>query len=192
MHMAIKHKKGSLRIIGGQWRSQLVRFSGSHSLRPTPDAVRETLFNWLTPIVQGATCLDLFSGSGALGFEAASRGALRVDLVDQNQHVCQQLLRTRESLSADQVHIHYQGALRFLADTHHRFNIVFLDPPFQSSLSTQIIKAIEQSKILHDQSLVYLEKSKKYADPVIPRNWKIFKEKTTASIVYRLYERRHS
>ncbi len=120
-----------MRIIGGQWRSRIVRFPDAQSLRPTPDRLRETLFNWLGQDLTGKVCLDLFAGSGALGFEAASRGARHVVMVEQNAGVCRALQETQALLCADQVEMHRADALGFLKTDARRYDVVFLDPPFQ-------------------------------------------------------------
>ena len=180
--------RGRLRIIGGRWKRHTLKFAGGTDLRPTPDAVRETLFNWLAPVIEGSSCLDLFSGSGALGFEAASRGASRVDLVDHNRSVYRQLVHTREALSATQVHIHCEDAQAFLATAEGHFNIVFLDPPFRSELVVRIITALEHSGVLKAQCLVYVETSRKDSEPNLSDNWRLNKEKKTGNVAYRLYE----
>ena len=120
-----------MRIIGGQWRSRIVRFPDAPSLRPTPDRLRETLFNWLGQDLTGKTCLDLFAGSGALGFEAASRGARQVVMVEQNTDACRALRETQTMLCAERVEIHRADAFRFLKTDARLFDVVFLDPPFQ-------------------------------------------------------------
>jgi 16S rRNA (guanine966-N2)-methyltransferase len=183
-----KHQRGSLRIIAGRWKRQTIRFAGPDDLRPTPNAVRETLFNWLTPVIKNATCLDLFAGSGALGFEAASRGAGRVDLVDHDRSVYRQLVSTRDTLSANQAHIHCEDALAFLSTTAYGFDIVFLDPPFRSRFTAKIITALERSSALKRQSLVYLETHKQYGEPKLPETWHLYREKKTGQVAYRLYE----
>lgn len=186
--MTSTDQKGSLRIIAGKWKRHLIHFVGPADLRPTPDAMRETLFNWLTPAIQGATCLDLFSGSGALGFEAASRGAHQVHLVDHNHVVFKQLLQTREDLGAEQVHIYYKDAVKFLEICEHRFNIVFLDPPFQSCFSEEVCLILENSNILLDQGLIYLERPKKGGSAFLSKSWEIYRENATGSIIYGLYK----
>ena len=186
--MTSKYQCGSLRIIAGRWKRKTIRFVGPDDLRPTPDAVRETLFNWLAPVIEGASCLDLFSGSGALGFEAASRGASRVDLVDHDCNVYQQLVKTRDALSASQVHIYCKDALKYLATTAGRFNIVFLDPPFRSRFATQVVTALNRSDALKLPSLVYLEIPKEDNEPDLPENWRLYREKKTGRLAYRLYE----
>ena len=186
--MVPKYQRGSLRIIAGQWKRQIIHFVGPDDLRPTPNMVRETLFNWLAPVINGASCLDLFSGSGAIGFEAASRGAGRVDLVDHDRTVYQQLVHTRDTLSADKVHVHCEDALAFLTTTSNRFNIVFLDPPFRARFASRIITALERSGALKPESLVYLETSKRENEPNLPETWHLYREKKTGRVAYRLYK----
>ena len=120
-----------MRIIGGQWRSRIVHFPDAQSLRPTPDRLRETLFNWLGQDLTGKTCLDLFAGSGALGFEAASRGARQVVMVEQDAGVFRALRQTQAMLCAEQVEMHRADAVGFLKTDARRYDVVFLDPPFK-------------------------------------------------------------
>jgi 16S rRNA (guanine966-N2)-methyltransferase len=124
---------GLVRIIGGTLRSRRIAVAARPGLRPTPDRVRETLFNWLGQELDGLACLDLFAGSGALGFEAASRGAARVVMVDSDHLAVQSLHENRERLRLAQVDIVQAGALAFLAATRLRFDVVFLDPPFRQN-----------------------------------------------------------
>ena len=124
-------KTNQLRIIGGQWRSRIVRFPDAQSLRPTPDRLRETLFNWLGQDLTGKTCLDLFAGSGALGFEAASRNARQVVMVEQNAGVYRALRETQVMLAAGQSEIVRADAFGFLKTDVRRYDVIFLDPPFQ-------------------------------------------------------------
>src|SRR5882672_2237424 len=116
-----------VRIIGGKWRSRIVRFPPRPQIRPTPDRVRETLFNWLGQRLDGLACLDLFAGSGALGFEAASRGAARVVLVENDRAAFASLQKAKELLAADRIETVLEDALRFLATSKERFDVVFLD-----------------------------------------------------------------
>jgi 16S rRNA (guanine966-N2)-methyltransferase len=124
---------GALRIVGGKYRSRKLRVPLRPGLRPTPDRVRETLFNWLGQDLSGLACLDLFAGSGALGFEAASRGALQVVLVEKDRVALAELERSRETLGAAQVQIAGGDALVQLARMAMRFDVVFLDPPFRQN-----------------------------------------------------------
>jgi 16S rRNA (guanine966-N2)-methyltransferase len=184
---SIRNKRGSIRIVGGIWKSQMIRFSGPADLRPTPDLVRETLFNWLAPTIQGTTCLDLFAGSGALGFEAASRGARLVDLVDYDRNTYQRLSSTRKQLSADQVHIYCDEALSFLTNCNRSYDLVFLDPPFDSNLATHAATMLQRVGALNKKSLVYLETAREDIQPILPVNWVLYREKTTGRVCYQLY-----
>ena len=148
---------GTLRVIGGKYRSRLIRVAACPGLRPTPDRVRETLFNWLGQDLGGLACLDLYAGSGALGFEAASRGAARVVLVEKDRTAVAQLERSRAALGADQVTIVCSDAAAYLARDHERpgarprdherpgarpsvrFDVVFLDPPFRQNAVPEIL-----------------------------------------------------
>ena len=124
---------GRVRIVAGRWRSRLIDVPARPDLRPTPDRVRETLFNWLGQRLEGCACLDLYAGSGALGFEAASRGAARVVMVESDRAVLAALRRSRERLGADEVEIVAGDALEYLARAGERFDVVFLDPPFRQN-----------------------------------------------------------
>lgn len=131
--------KGTLRVIGGKYRSRLIRVPSLRGLRPTPDRVRETLFNWLGQDLTGLACLDLFAGSGALGFEAASRGAVRVVMVEKDRAAVAELERSRAALGAEQVAIIGSDAMVFLAKARERFDVVFLDPPFRQNALPAIL-----------------------------------------------------
>ncbi|WP_269473280.1 16S rRNA (guanine(966)-N(2))-methyltransferase RsmD [Kineobactrum salinum] len=127
--------RNTLRIIGGRWRSRRLDFVASEGLRPTTDRVRETLFNWLAGAIRGARCADLFSGSGALGLEALSRGAAHCDFVDTHRASVEAVRRHLRDLRAeDQAACHHCSAGTFLARGSERFDIVFLDPPFGQEL----------------------------------------------------------
>ena len=128
-----------VRIIGGQYRRRLLDFPGSAGLRPTPDRVRETLFNWLGQDLPGWSCLDLFAGSGALGFEAASRGAGRVIMIERERAAIDALEKNRTVLGATQVDILRADALAWLANSHETFDLVFVDPPFDSHLASTVL-----------------------------------------------------
>ena len=127
--------KSKLRIIAGDWRSRQLVFADTPGLRPTPSRVRETVFNWLQQDVRGSRCLDLFAGSGALGFEAASRGAKSVVMVENNAMACRLIKENTVKLSADQIKIKQADVFNFLAGDAAPFNIVFLDPPFFKGLA---------------------------------------------------------
>ena len=135
----LQRNRGRLRIIGGQWKRHTLYFKGGADLRPTPDAIREKLFNWLAPVIEGACCLDLFCGSGALGFEAASRGAAQVVLVDNNRQCYEEINKNRVRLGAQQIRVFCEDALEWLGSNNQTFDIVFLDPPYNSDLAPAVL-----------------------------------------------------
>jgi 16S rRNA (guanine966-N2)-methyltransferase len=128
-----------VRIIGGQYRRRLLDFPNADGLRPTPDRVRETLFNWLGQDLPGWTCLDLFAGSGALGFEAASRGAARVIMIERDAKAIRALENNRATLGASQLDILRADALAWLANNRETFDLIFIDPPFDSGLAAKVL-----------------------------------------------------
>ena len=136
--------KNEVRIIGGTWRSRKIRFPVAPGLRPTPDRVRETLFNWLGQDLEGLVCLNLYAGSGVLGFEAASRGATRVVQVERNPEACLALKQNCGLLDAETVQIVQMDVSRFLAGSSERFDVVFLDPPFQQGLVEPCCRLLEE------------------------------------------------
>ena len=149
--------RNEVRIIGGKWKRRKLRFPDRPSLRPTLDRVRVTLFNWLTGRLDGAICLDLYAGSGALGFEAASRGATEVTLVEHDPVVVRALEESRERLGATNVEIVRSDAAAWLERTSKRFDIVFLDPPFVSGELTKSLASLEARRLLTEAGVVYAE-----------------------------------
>jgi 16S rRNA (guanine966-N2)-methyltransferase len=147
--------KGLLRIIGGKFRSRRLRVPARPGLRPTPDRVRETLFNWLGQDLSGLACLDLFAGSGALGFEAASRGAARVTMVEKDRAALAELERGKNALGASQVEIVAGDAFAYLARESSRFDVVFLDPPFRQNALPAILGELPPR--LQPAARVYVE-----------------------------------
>lgn len=150
-------KGPAIRIIGGRFRGRRLAFPEEPGLRPTPDRVRETLFNWLNPWLSGARCLDLFAGSGALGFEAWSRGAASATLVEKNPATIAALRKNREALGCE-AEIVVSGALEFLGTQGPAaFDVIFLDPPFAAGLLLDTLTAIRVGRILAQAGLVYIE-----------------------------------
>lgn len=146
----------SVRIIGGAWRRRVLRFPDSEGLRPSPDRVRETLFNWLGQDLSGQTCLDLFAGTGALGFEAASRGATRVILVDKVPRVVAALQENASLLQAgSKVEIIRGDALQYLPSARLKFDVVFLDPPYHKGWLASL--APHLAPVLQDDAAIYAE-----------------------------------
>ncbi len=181
--------KNKLRIIGGQWRSRQLKFTETPGLRPTPARVRETLFNWLQYDVAGSRCLDLYAGSGALGFEAASRGAVKVVQVEQDRDACRQLHTNAEALAAQQVKIINSEVFRFLAGNAEVFDLAFLDPPFAKGLAIQTCQWLEDKEWLAENAKIYLETEQNLSIQDIPENWRLKKEKQAGEVNYRLFER---
>jgi 16S rRNA (guanine966-N2)-methyltransferase len=179
-----------LRIIGGRWRSVPITFPAIDAIRPSPDRVRETLFNWLQPVVVGSRCLDLFAGSGALGLEALSRGATRVDFVDSEPAIGRHLKATLEKLHATGAVIHVENALRFLDRTPQPFNIVFLDPPYASDLLHKACSKLAQGWLAPD-AYVYIECPSDRALPSLPATWAVHRTKQAGQVGYHLL-RAHS
>ena len=180
-------QKGNLRIIGGVWKSRIIQFSGSRDLRPTADSIRETLFNWLAPEILGSKCLDLFAGSGSLGFEAASRGANKVHMVDNNHITTQQLLHTCRILASTQIDVYCQNAIDFLEKSNTSYDIIFLDPPFEKNSLPQIISVLDQSDSVINNALVYIERRNKIDRFQLKKRWNVHKEKRNRNIIYGLY-----
>lgn len=178
-------QQGSLRIIGGQWRSRKLDFEGAAGLRPTSDRIRETLFNWLNPTIHGARCLDLFAGSGALGLEALSRYAAHCDFVDTDRNSCQQIRQQLENLRCPHATVHSKEALAFLNKSAQSYNIIFLDPPFHLDLLAPVIASLAKHS-LKPHTQIYIETASDEALPALPPNWQIDKEKKAGQVIYRL------
>jgi 16S rRNA (guanine966-N2)-methyltransferase len=176
-----------LRIIGGAWRGRKLRFPAGASIRPTPDRVRETLFNWLSTRVQGARCLDLFAGSGALGLEALSRGAAHVTFVERDPAAARELsVRTAEWQAAD-CRVEQTDALRYLAGGGQPFNIVFLDPPFGSGLLGQALAQLQAQRWLAPGAWIYVEYPSREPPPALPEGWTRAKTKQAGEVGYDLW-----
>lgn len=149
---------GKVRIISGKWRGRKLPVAAGDDLRPTPDRARETLFNWLDPMVDGADCLDLFAGTGALGFEALSRGANKVLMVEKNPALVQQLKQQSQQLMvADELQIINVDALQWLRTSSSKFDIVFLDPPFNENLLAGACELLVNKGHLQLGALIYVE-----------------------------------
>lgn len=179
-----------LRIIGGEFRSRKLRFEEAPGLRPTPNRVRETLFNWLGTDIINARCLDLFAGSGALGFESLSRGANTITMVENAENVCLMLRENCSLLGTKDVEVIHQNALDWLdqhLNTSLRYDILFLDPPFHSELLTHCCQQIGKSPLVREGGWIYVESSTS-ADPTeFPKNWLQHREKTAGDVIYRLF-----
>lgn len=178
-----KIQSQQLRIIGGQWRSRRLRFPAVDGLRPTMDRVRETVFNWLQHDIAGARALDAFAGSGALGFEALSRGAKEVVFLEKHPTAALQLRENLEILQAANAQVWAGDALLWLQQNLEPFDLVFLDPPFGKDLLQPAIDALR----LLPGALVYVEHEVRL-QPLFPADWQEIKHKETKEFCFRLFE----
>lgn len=179
-----RRKSNAVRIIGGAWRRRLIQFAGLPDLRPTPDRVRETLFNWLGQDLSGLHCLDLFAGSGALGFEAASRGAAQVVLVESNRDACAALLENARRLGSNRVRVERADALEFVARERSRFDVIFLDPPFRHGLPSGLLDRLAER--LAPGGRLYLESDRPFSGAP---GWRAVKSRRAGKVHYTLLER---
>ncbi len=175
-----------IRIIGGRHRGRKLRFADSPGLRPTGDRIRETLFNWLLPLLAGARCLDLFAGSGALGLEAASRGAGEVVLVDRARQVVRQLRENAELLGLDNAEVVQADGIQWLNASARPFDIVFLDPPFADRLLPQSLQLLAERGWLAAGARLYLEADADQGLPGLPEQLLLEKNKRMGQVVFGL------
>ncbi len=190
MKQAKPAKRGKVRIIAGQWRGSRISLPDGLAARPTPDRVRETVFNWLAPIIEGAHCLDLFAGTGVLGLEALSRGAASTCFVDQDAAaiglIDEQLERFHVEDAQGRVVL---GDVReFLASEATPCDVVFLDPPYADNSLRDLCKLLERGW-LSPAARVYLELSRRDTLPPLPDNWQLLREKTASQVRFALAQR---
>ncbi len=179
--------RNSVRIIAGTWRGRRINFPDIPGLRPTPDRVRETLFNWLQHDVAGARCLDLFAGSGALGLEALSRGAKELVFVEQAVAAARGLTEQLTRLGVTgRAQVMEMGATRFLRTPAQPFDIAFLDPPFGREALAEYVPMLDTGNWLKEGGLVYLENEKAAGVPVLPPHWEMLKSKAAGEVGYHL------
>ena len=182
--------QGQLRIIGGQWRSRQFDFPMAHGLRPTPNRVRETLFNWLAPYVEGAKVLDVFAGSGALFLEALSRGAGSALALDLNSAAINSLRGHLLTLRCDNGQLLQTDALRHLEQQPATpFDLVFLDPPFSQGLLLPACTLLEEKGWLASEAWVYTESENPPSSLGLPGNWRLHREQKAGQVYYALWER---
>ncbi|MBF56701.1 16S rRNA (guanine(966)-N(2))-methyltransferase RsmD [Halomonas sp. FeN2] len=179
---------GKLRIIGGEFRRRQLPVLDSPGLRPTPDRVRETLFNWLGQQLYGQQVLDLFAGTGALGIEAVSRGASWVDFVERDPRVASQLSTNLASLNITASAVHVNDVQAYLMRPAKPYTLVFLDPPFHQQLAAPCCSALENSGWLDNEAMIYLETETSLA-PKVPANWLLHRETQAGESTARLYQR---
>jgi 16S rRNA (guanine966-N2)-methyltransferase len=182
-------RAGFIRLISGQWKGRKLPVREVEGLRPTTDRVKETLFNWLAADVRDSRCLDLFAGSGSLGFEALSRYASHVTMVEMDKGAAQQLSKNLLALQSQQATIINKEALSLLAGPGEPFDIIFLDPPFRKDLLEAVCQRLESGGWLSDEALIYIEREREGVAPQLPGNWQLLKDKQAGQVCYQLYQR---
>ncbi len=174
-----------MRIIGGEYRSRLIDFPDAEGLRPTPDRVRETLFNWLGQTLYGRRCLDLFAGSGALGFEAASRGAAEVVLVEKSRKACQSLQENIKKLRCINMALHCADGLEFASRETGLYDVIFLDPPFAADYLPILLPQLPPR--LATEGVVYVESGAEFEPGPA---WEVLKRARAGAVHYQLIKYR--
>lgn len=187
-----RRRSNSVRIIGGQWRGRRVHFPAAPGLRPTSDRRRETLFNWLAGDLEGARCLDLFAGSGALGFEAASRGAAQAVLVEASREVAAELAANARTLDAERLRVVHARVANYLNRAPEPFDLVFIDPPFQQPrLAGDTLQRLGRGW-LEPGARVYLEVAAHDTRPAAPNGWQLVREATAGDAHALLFDTRQA
>ena len=182
--------QGHLRIIAGEWRSRRLGVPEGQGLRPTPDRVRETLFNWLAPHIEGAYVLDAFTGSGALFLEALSRGAAQAVALDSNPAAIANLRHNLEVLRCPRGQVLQNDALRYLqGEVKQQFDLVFLDPPFNQDMLAATCNLLEERQWLRENAWIYTESEAAPSTLQMPGNWRLHREKKTGQVHYALWQR---
>ncbi|MDR2225918.1 16S rRNA (guanine(966)-N(2))-methyltransferase [Providencia rettgeri] len=180
---------GQIRIIGGKWRGRKLPVRDSEGLRPTTDRIKETLFNWLMPVIRDARCLDCFAGSGSLGFEALSRFAQNVTFIELDKQNAQLLTENKARLQADDATVITNSSLTVLSQQGAPFDVVFIDPPFRKGLLNETIQLLEKNQWLADESWIYVESEAESPLTDLPANWQLHREKIAGQVAYRLFIR---
>ena len=175
----------TVRINAGEWRSRLIKFPDAIGLRPTPERVRQTLFNWLGQDLTGLTCLDLFTDTGVMGFEALSRGALSATLVEKSSPAYKALIQNKQLLKAEQAIVRHQDALQFLSQNSQKFNLVFLDPPYHLQWLDKVLPQLHLH--LCHGGLVYTEAEYALDEASeMLQGWQLIKQSKAGNVFYHL------
>ncbi|HIF9153455.1 TPA: 16S rRNA (guanine(966)-N(2))-methyltransferase RsmD [Photobacterium damselae] len=182
-------QSGFVRIISGQWRGRKLPVHDVEGLRPTTDRVKETLFNWLAQDIYQAKCLDLFAGSGSLSFEALSRGAESLTMIELDQKAAAQLKQNLTAIGATNATLHNTNSVNFLNQAGTPHDLVFIDPPFRKDLIQQVITALEANHWLSPNALIYIEAEKELGSIDVPPSWHLYREKNAGQVCYRLFIR---
>ena len=181
--------RGKVRITSGEWKNRNLEVPDIDGLRPTSERVRETLFNWLMPSIHKSVCLDLFAGSGSLGFEALSRGARHCTFVEKSKLAFRQIKTTRTILNAMNSEAHNCDAIDFLSSVHnHNFNLVFLDPPFSDDYLISSIESIHEYQLVSSGGYIYIEFNKNNDLSDLPDNWSVIRKKIYGNVCFILIE----
>ena len=181
--------RGKVRITSGEWKNRNLEVPDIDGLRPTSERVRETLFNWLMPSIHKSVCLDLFAGSGSLGFEALSRGAKHCTFIEKSKLAFSQIKTTRTSLNAVNSEVHNCDAIDFLSSVHnHNFNLVFLDPPFSDDYLISSIESIHKYQLVSRGGYIYIEFNKNNDLSDLPDNWSVIRKKIYGNVCFILIE----
>lgn len=179
-----QHKtSNTVRISAGEWRSRLLKFPDVDGLRPTPDRVRQTAFNWLGQDLHGLNCLDLFAGTGVMGFEALSRGAKQAVLIEKSRPAYQALLDNQAHLKAQHAKVLNADALHFLAQTSEKFDVAFVDPPYQQGWIAKVLPLLKNA--LAENGLVYLEAEFALEETA---GWQVLKQGKAGNVFYHLIQ----
>jgi 16S rRNA (guanine966-N2)-methyltransferase len=187
MDLPASSGRNSVRIIAGMWRGRRINFPDIPGLRPTPDRVRETLFNWLQHSIADIRCLDLFAGSGALGLEALSRGASEVVFVEQDPAAARALQEQLVRFAAvGKGQVLQMGAARYLRNTANPFDVVFLDPPFKTNALAEYVPMLAEGNWIKPGGLVYLENERAAGTPALPPQWELLQSKSAGEVGYHL------
>ena len=196
--MSKPDKLGTVRIIAGQWRGRRLPVVDHAGLRPTTDRVRETVFNWLMQDIEGAHCLDMFAGTGVLGFECLSRGATSLVFIESSRELALGLEKTIKTLQAASATVINQNSIAALAQlgsapctalTQHKFDLVFIDPPFDSNYLFDATRLLEEKGCLSDNAIIYVEHAAKQSNMELPKNWHRYKSGAAGQSAYGLFRR---
>ena len=185
---AANHASQRIRIVAGRLRGSKIDVIDAPGLRPTPDRVRETLFNWLAPVIAGMRCLDLYAGSGALGIEALSRGAASCIFVERDPDAAAALVACLERLKVDNASVIQRDALIWLNNAQEQFDLVFVDPPFASNVWATTCEKLEAGGALAGSAWIYLESPATEA-PAVPSSWRLHREGRSGDVRHALYQR---